>query len=253
MTRGKATPVPAPWRRCAVGILGDDRGIAAVEFALILPIMLLLMFGMSAVVETVLTVHKIERAANSVANVVASKVTGGATSGQGGLTDLDVSEAFKAAEFLLSPLPAADLHMDIYEIQLAYTGKTGSGATANANYNYQAKVVWKASQNGLNQLQCGVPLTAGSDGPNTLPGEYLRTVGGTSEAAWQGQKDRYIIVTHVRYDYTSSFGSGPFLTRPRSWQFFRAGHSQNRSVAIPEHIQNKTSGAATTCPSMINP
>jgi Flp pilus assembly protein TadG len=246
---------PPATRLCRAGkILGDDRGVAAVEFAMILPVMLTIMFGMAAVTESTLVVHKVERVANSVANIVAAKVTGGTNSGQGGLTDVDVTDAFKAAEFLLSPLPAANLHIDIYEIQLSCTGMTGSGSSGNASFLYQAKVVWKAAQNGLNNLQCGVALAAGYDGPNALPGEYLTTPGGSSEAAWQGEKDRYIIVTHVRYDYTPPFGIGPFKwVSPQSSQIFRAGHSQNRSVFVPEHIQNKTTGSATTCPNMINP
>lgn len=241
-------PVPARIRpgRWRIERLKDERGIAAVEFALILPFLLTLMFGMAALTERMQETHRIELVADTIADLAAQKSSGGDAIGQAAITDADVAELFKAAEFLISPLPAANLHIDIYELRLSLTSKVVSnGGIVMLSYSYAPYVVWRANQNGLNYLQCSTLLSAGSDGPNSLASEYVNM------ATWDLSKARYIIVTHVRYDYTSPFGYGLF-----SWgtsatsTSFRAGHAQNRNTYSPAHIQNKTTGAAVTCPSM---
>jgi Flp pilus assembly protein TadG len=242
---------PSPSARGGCSLLSDNRGMAAVEFALVLPVMLTIMFGMATLTEQLLAVHKIELAANSVADIVSTIDKGSSNFGQGAITSSDIDDAFKAARFLTSPLPVANLHVDIYEIELSYANMSGSGATRAANY--QAKVVWKASDNGTQELSCGSQLSAGDDGPNSLPAVYLQTPSNTAGGV-EANKGRYIIVTHVQYEWTSPFGIGLFnWARTRSSTIFRAGHAQNRNMFIPEHILNQSGGRATTCTGMISP
>ena len=209
----------------------DDRGMAAVEFALIFPVMLSLMFGMASVTEQLQAVHKIELVANTLADLAAAKTTGGDGLGQAAITDDDLSDIFKAAEFLISPLPKDKLKIDIYQIMI-------SGTMSRKN-RYQANAIWRASQNGAALLACGANLKAGTDGnANEISGSLFGTDLG---------RERFLIVAHVSYDYTPPFGLGQFgWNSPTTTKIFRAGYAQVRNLWSLGLIQNKASGA-TTC------
>jgi Flp pilus assembly protein TadG len=226
----------------AVERLRDDRGIAAVEFALIFPLMLSFMFGMAAVTEQVQAVHKVELVANTLADLAASKTTGGDGLGQAAITDADLSDIFKAAEFLISPLPKDKLKLDIYQIAI-------SGTTSRTS-PYQANVVWWANQNGAALLACADNLKAGTDGnPDEISGLLLAIPQNSTVAA--GRR-RYLILTHVSYDYTPPFGLGQFRwSSPSTTRIFRAAYAQVRNLWGLGLIQDKAS-SATTCNYAVN-
>ncbi len=223
--------------------LGDDRGTAAVEFALVFPFMLTLMFGMATLTERMLATRKVELAANALADLAAAKTRGGDIPGQAAITDADVTELFNAAAFLLSPLPVANLHIDVYEVasQQTYTTTRSGDMYITTPGPRVVRLAWKASQNGLNYLQCDVDLSFGADGAaNTLPTEFK------SEFS---SYNTYMLVAHVSYDYTSSYGIGPFnWAKGSTSTIFRTGYARPRNVFNPAHIQDKASNA-TSCTS----
>jgi hypothetical protein len=187
-----------------------------------------LMFGMASVTEQLQAVHKIELAANTLADLAASKTTGGDGLGQAAITDADLTDIFKAAEFLIDPLPKDKLKIDIYQV-----GITGTMSRTNP---YQANAIWRAGQNGAALLSCGANLKAGTDGnANEISGSFLGN---------DPDKDRYFIVAHVSYDYTPPFGLGQFRwNSPTTTKIFRAGYAQVRNLWGLGLIQNKASGA----------
>ncbi|GAB2174511.1 TadE/TadG family type IV pilus assembly protein [Dongia sp. agr-C8] len=65
--------LPARLRRCVAGegFLQDERGVTAIEFALVLPVVLLILLGCFEVPRYVLIVQKISRTASGVADLVA--------------------------------------------------------------------------------------------------------------------------------------------------------------------------------------
>jgi Flp pilus assembly protein TadG len=214
-------------RRNRRNLLRDDHGIAAVEFALIFPVALTLMFGMAAVSERIQATHKIERAANTIADLAAAKTTGGDGVGEAAITDSDLSDLFRAAEFLISPLPTNNLKIDVYHIIVM--------GTSSRTAKYTANVTWKASQNGLGLLSCS-PLSAGPEGaPDKIAGEYLANDTGSQ---------RYLIVAHVSYDYSSPFGPGLFnWGQSSTTRIFRSAYAQPRNLFGLGAIQNKASTA----------
>jgi Flp pilus assembly protein TadG len=211
--------------------LRDDRGVAAVEFALIFPVMLTLMFGMASLTEQMVATQKIESVAHTLADLAAAKTGGGDEIGQPAITDSDVKDLFKAAELLISPLPASKLKIDIYQV--------GIFGTTSRTTMYRALVMWKANQNGTNLLSCGVSLTAGDDGDtNKISGDYLANEAG---------KQRGLILAHVKYDYSSPFGLGPFnWGRSSTISIFRAGYASPRNLFGGNgFIQDKASNVET--------
>lgn len=224
-----------------LGWLRNDRGTAAVEFALIFPVMLTLMFSMATVTERMLAIRKVENVANTLADLAAAKTKGGDVPGQAAITDADVTELFKAAEFLISPMPVANLHIDVYEVgsQKTFTYTNYGDSIAITPGPRKAKVAWKASQQGLNYLQCNVELGFGADGAaNTLPSELANDF-----SEW----NKYVIVVHVSYDYTSMYGTGLFnWTKKSTSAIFRTAYARPRNVFSPAHIQDKASNA-TSC------
>jgi Flp pilus assembly protein TadG len=110
----------------------DRRGVSALEFALILPIMLALYFGTTEI-GTGLTINrKVTHVTSSLADLVTqSKI----------ISNTDMVNIFDAAESIIVPYDVDKLKMTITGIQINSTGV--------------AKVVWSDTRN-------GTALTAGS-------------------------------------------------------------------------------------------
>jgi Flp pilus assembly protein TadG len=79
-------------------LLGDRRGTAAIEFALIAPIFVLLLLVLAESVNILLAAGKTQDAAESIADLVAQEKSVG---------DTEMGDLFHAGELILAPLPAA--------------------------------------------------------------------------------------------------------------------------------------------------
>jgi Flp pilus assembly protein TadG len=88
-----------PTRRFATRFLCDPRGVAAVEFALIAPIMLLLYFGLAELTQAMIAERKAIRTASAIGDLVAQndEIT---PTGAGGISDI-----FDIAATLMKPFP----------------------------------------------------------------------------------------------------------------------------------------------------
>lgn len=101
------------------GFACDKRGVSAIEFALILPLMLLLFLGMVEVSQGIIVDRKVKMTARTVADLV-SQVSKTDNSG--------VDAALGASTAILAPFPAVNAHVIV------------SGVSIDNNGN--AKVVW---------------------------------------------------------------------------------------------------------------
>jgi Flp pilus assembly protein TadG len=81
------------------GFLKDRRGVAAVEFAMIAPIMLLFYFGLAEFTQAMIAERRAIRTASAIGDLVAqnSEIT---PTGAGGISDV-----FAIAETLMKPFP----------------------------------------------------------------------------------------------------------------------------------------------------
>src|SRR5207244_2356005 len=108
------------WRRVA----DDQRGVAAVEFALVLPIMLMLFFGASELGDALTIDRKVTHVTSTLTDLVTqSKV----------ITQTDMTNIFNAATSIMTPYAATSLKMKVSGIQI------------DANLN--ATVTWGFAQN----------------------------------------------------------------------------------------------------------
>jgi Flp pilus assembly protein TadG len=120
--------------RLSLGSLArDSSGVAAVEFALLLPILALLYFGSVELTQGVMTQERTEHVASTVGDLVAQNST---------ITSAGVSDIFGVGGTVMYPYPTSALKMRVSSLQADSKGVV--------------KVVWSQASGGLS------PLTAGS-------------------------------------------------------------------------------------------
>ena len=149
----------------------DQSGIAAVEFALILPIMLLLFLGSFETTNLVLAYMKLEASAETAADLVAQ------TRVNTVLQSTDFTNITNAAKQVLSPLPTSGVLLKI--------------AFASVTYNTGSAVIdWHT------EVNSATPITTANI-PNNAS---LANLGNQAN----GSTDSVIIVT-LTYNYSSPF------------------------------------------------
>jgi Flp pilus assembly protein TadG len=206
----------------------DDSGIAAVEFALILPLMLTIYMGLVELSRGMRAAQRVELVAHTLADLTAQQITGGTNSAQGqaGLTEADISSIFAAANVLLAPLPTNTLKMTISEVNISQTAPT----------TWAAKVNWTVTRNGGPvRGACGTALGAADAAPvssNTMPTSYTTVTNGVNPTVGP------VIVADVIYDYSPgvNFQFFKWGTSP-TWTLKRTSYAPVRNTYSPPHIQ----------------
>lgn len=113
------------------GFINDQRGLSAVEFALILPIMLLLYFGGVEISQAVALNRMVALTASTVANLVSQYTT--ISSGS------QMPDILNASAQVLSPYPAANAKVIVTLITIDGTGR--ATVTWSQALNTTAKTV----------------------------------------------------------------------------------------------------------------
>jgi Flp pilus assembly protein TadG len=149
----------------------DQSGLAAVEFALILPIMLLLFLGSFETTNLVLAYMKLEASAETAADLVAQ------TRVNTVLQSTDFTNITNAAKQVLSPLPTSGALLKVAFASVTYS--TGS-----------AVIDWHT------EVNSATPITTANI-PNNAS---LANLGNQTN----GSTDSVIIVT-LTYSYSSPF------------------------------------------------
>jgi Flp pilus assembly protein TadG len=110
-----------------VGKLACNRsGVAAIEFALVLPVMLLLFMGSFEATNLVLASMKLEASAETAADLVAR------TKVNAVLQSTDFTNITNAAKQVLTPLPTSGT-----QLKIAYASATYSTGTAVIDWHYE--------------------------------------------------------------------------------------------------------------------
>lgn len=162
------------WRKRLLGrFRRDEKGAAAVEFALILPPLLLLYLG-SIEASSLFTVdRRVEVIASTVADLVARWNTGDAT-----FTKADLKDYLSAAQGIMTPYSTTSLTQVV-----SFLSVTSAGV---------AKVTWSCGYNG------GTARAANST--YTLAANMKNLVTGNGTAAG------YLIISEVAYPYKPVLG-----------------------------------------------
>jgi Flp pilus assembly protein TadG len=118
----------------------DDRGVAAIEFALILPTLLLLYFGVAELCQATISDRKASHVASAVGDLVAQTTS---------VTPADLADIFNIGNTMMAPFPTSSLRMRVTSL------------TANASGT--PVVDWSVGYNGYGVMTKGattsLPMT----------------------------------------------------------------------------------------------
>lgn len=156
------------FRSRAASMRRDDSGVAAIEFAMIVPLLLLMLFG----IVDVANYFAVDRKTSQVAQMV-SDLTSRYTSVQ----ESDVTNFFTIAGAMVTPYDKGQLKASIHQIYLDPNTKT-------------AKVVWSRGS---------VPLAK-----NAVYSVPTGLVGKDASGNWLA--NQYLIVGDVNYKYVPTIG-----------------------------------------------
>ncbi|WP_165190763.1 TadE/TadG family type IV pilus assembly protein [Caulobacter soli] len=113
--------LPSFWR--------DRRGVSAIEFALIAPVLIVFYFGMAELTEAMMAQRRLSHLASSIGDVVARDQK---------LTDDRLKDVFAVGAVLMAPFPSGNLKMCITSVVSDAKGKDtvawsekSNGGTAN--------------------------------------------------------------------------------------------------------------------------
>lgn len=206
------------------GFQRDEHGIAAVEFALILPLMLMIYLGLVELSRGMRAAQKLDLVAHTLADLTAQQLTGGSSTGQAGLTETDIDSVFAAATTIMSPLPTTNLKMTISEVNI----------TSPAANTWQAQTVWSVARNSGSKRPCQV-LTASNVAPvvlTAMPTSYTQVTSGVNPPTGP------VIVSDVIYSYSPGVHFEFFKwNSPPTWTMQRTSYSPVRNTYVPSHIQ----------------
>ena len=129
-------------------LIRESKGIAAIEVALVLPVLLLLYFGLFEITNLVTLNRKVTYAASVVADLVAQNKTS--------VLKVDVQNYFNAANMVMAPIPAAQFRAEVF-------GYRKVGATIS--------LLWNTNNGGGSS--CGAAPTTGAMAPLMVAGNDL--------------------------------------------------------------------------------
>lgn len=197
----------------------DNRGVAAVEFALILPLMLLLYIGTAEMTHGLMANRKMVLVTRALSDLVAQE-----DDQTSGVSDATLNGIFAAAGAIMSPFSTSTLRMTVSSIEFVSDGATPP--------NYTARTVWSVRRNSSPYRPCQnmVKVTnTTKPTPTTMP-----------EGIYQ---DGTVIVADVSYNYTPSFG-GQFL----AWSDTQSSIPMNHTTYMRPRTQTEIKYQPSTLP-----
>ncbi len=180
----------------------DKKGVAAVEFALILPLMLVLYIGTAEITTALMANRKMTIVARALSDLVAQEDS------TSGITNATLNNIFGAATAIMSPFNTASLKMTISSIKFV---PKSDDAT-----NIKAMTIWSIRKTATATARpCGP--SAISKVANTNAASYTTMPSGLYQAGT-------IIVADVEYRFTPNLG-GQFLAWSSSKSFIDMRHT----------------------------
>lgn len=126
VTHRVATLLPRPLRRLA----GDERGVSAVEFALLLPLMLSLYLGAVELSQGIGADRKVTVTSRTICDLV-SQVSS--------VNNNDMTNALNAASSVMAPFPVGNLKVTVSSIKIDAAGKATVDWSDTLNGTARAK------------------------------------------------------------------------------------------------------------------
>lgn len=187
-------------------ILKNTKGVAAIEFALALPLLVLLVFGSVEVTRYVLIAQKLDRISGTLSDVVSQSET---------ITTAQLNQIIAATGQLMLPY---NFSADGYAIISSVT-KTGTNAPV-VNWQYKSTGTAQASHVGI------------SGGTATMPSNFTMV-----------DKDT-VIITEIFYNYTPLL-TGTIYSNSQLYSYSiykpRLGNLTTLGWYFPKQLQEKLS------------
>ena len=202
------------------------RGVAAMEFALILPLILIMYVGALDVTRAVLASRNVDLLSRTISDIVSQQPTTAA------MPAATVSLIFGAASSVMAPYSTTGLKLTVSAVDI----KAKSDKTC-----CQALVRWSYTQGGTLRA-CTNALSQVADGTRSAPGNIPASIIAANNAGGFGYAagaTSYLIVADVSYAYVPFFPTlPPPLGNPSDW--FKAGMSRTTYM-----VPRSTSGPVT--------
>ncbi|HWM81821.1 MAG TPA: TadE/TadG family type IV pilus assembly protein [Pseudolabrys sp.] len=119
--RNHSIAIMQAFRQTGARLRGDRRGVSAVEFALILPVMISLYLGLTEVSQGIGIKRKVTLTAHALSDL-ASNPAAGRT-----ITEAEVASVLTAATAVIAPYPAAPLTVTVTAVNIDKNGKATVG------------------------------------------------------------------------------------------------------------------------------
>jgi Flp pilus assembly protein TadG len=103
----------------------DERGLAAIEFAILLPVLLLFYFGAVEMVSLFQAQRRLAHVAATIADITAQGMS---------INDTQLSNVFDAGAVVMLPFSSTSLKERVTSLQADSSGNVTVGWTANRNY-----------------------------------------------------------------------------------------------------------------------
>lgn len=190
--------------------LKDRRAIATVEFALILPILLAMLFGVIELTHALIVQRKVTAAAQGLADLVGTYGVGQNLQPQS-MSDADFTNIRTAADWLMSPFPGGSrLRYGIAHVSFYFDASRGNQLTPsiNNNTNGNQEGGWTENQ-GLTGNPPAFFRASATTAGTALYLAMTRTTrqGQTAQGAGAlGQGQDAIIIVRFEYDYQPIIG-----------------------------------------------
>jgi len=196
-------------------LLNDRSGLAAVEFAMIFPMMVVMFFGVLELSAAI----SVDRKATLVARTLSDL-----TSQMASVADADLLSFGETAKAIMTPYPGSPLIFSVTEVYI-------DSVTA------VARVQWSK---GMTIGPTGVVALAPTNPHN--PGAIV-VLPLTMVAA----KGTYVIWSEVRYKYTPAIG---YMVAATGMTFNDAAYTRPRSVQCVIYSPTSISGTLPACPTL---
>ena len=121
-----------PRRSRLAGFWRDRRGVSAVEFALIAPVMVIFYCGMAEAIQAMMAQRRVSNIAASIGDLVAQNAQ---------LSDTKAADIFAIGNAIMAPFPTTGLRMCLVSVSSDATGKdtVDWSVTYNSHANCPAK------------------------------------------------------------------------------------------------------------------
>ena len=212
------------------GFRADARGVAAIEFAMILPLMLALYMGVLELSMGYQASRKVSLFSRTVADITSQADATGSTSTSRVMSASDMSNLRKSANWILAPFP-----VEASQVRMTVSSVSVTGTTAAVN--------WSVGYEGVRRA-CGPQTIVASSSTPSL----------TTIPSGVAQTQTSIIVADIEYDYKPLLGG--------SFQSFGGGSLSQITLRQTSYMRPRNGlyvelesgiGSAVYCPTAYHP